>query len=638
MYRKDYGVLASYHQGTSADGLKIGVTPRGKDVIVSRESMQHHFLVIGKTGSGKSSFMSSLAGQILNSHLGAVILLDPHGGLSTSAAADFPDRSVIIGSDSKGAFTVSTGLRTILKDTKEEIDQVVGTLRDQFSRNLALSQGTWGPRLELVFTVLIREILKRKEVKSLADVVSYLVNPTKVRMMLRDIADSNIRDFLKMQMADWKNWNNYISSAINKLLPIATDSAIRGIVDPPSDCIDLRKVIEDMSLIIPEIWSIGSESSSVASSLLLSRLWMEARRQPLAKHIYIFIDEAQNFPEFLLDTILREGRKFGITLILATQFLPIESELWRKTVVGNVGNYVLFNLASSDAIHITSSVTRSNERANILDIIQTLPPFNALLWQTDMNGIHGPIRFKTIKPREGNGQTYADVRSTFLEKFGSKVGGTSYGQNQDTDLHSHLLDLCVSYFSARGLRCGNFGRINNLIPDSVLEIDETEYMVEVEVSDVANLGRIIGKIINYRGRRIIFVTLGELCHIVYRGILRACSGENPNQEEAHITLEMLPNITILGFESTIPYIYTPGRRMVPRKDYFLKGSFYLQVSGSGKPKWKGILLHHMISAGCYRMSSHEIRQTFSPSLSKLMLENGKDHVSLDDILQPGGTP
>jgi DNA helicase HerA-like ATPase len=67
--------------------IAIATTAGGAPVVFSREERERHLYIVGKSGSGKSTFLFNLAmGDILAGEGGAVI--DPHGDL----ALDILDR------------------------------------------------------------------------------------------------------------------------------------------------------------------------------------------------------------------------------------------------------------------------------------------------------------------------------------------------------------------------------------------------------------------------------------------------------------------------------------------------------------------------------------------------------------------
>ena len=62
------------------DIIPIATTARGSGVVFSREERERHVYIVGKSGSGKSTFLFNLAmGDILAGE--GVAVIDPHGDL-----------------------------------------------------------------------------------------------------------------------------------------------------------------------------------------------------------------------------------------------------------------------------------------------------------------------------------------------------------------------------------------------------------------------------------------------------------------------------------------------------------------------------------------------------------------------------
>ncbi|GAB1420524.1 hypothetical protein MASR2M15_06240 [Anaerolineales bacterium] len=99
---------------------------------------------------------------------------------------------------------------------------------------------------------------------------------------------------------------------------------------------------------------IGQENSSFLGLLLLPRILIsvfsrakqdDSQRKPF----YLYVDEFQNFTTPMLTTMLSEGRKYGLSLILANQFISQLSDSVRDSVFGNVGTLGVFQVGVKDA-------------------------------------------------------------------------------------------------------------------------------------------------------------------------------------------------------------------------------------------------------------------------------------------------
>lgn len=119
----------------------------------------------------------------------------------------------------------------------------------------------------------------------------------------------------------------------------------------------------------------------------------ESERSP----VNIYVDEFQNFVSDNVASMLSEARKFGLRLTLANQTLAqLRAGSGRQdlleTVLGNVGNVILFRLGVPDADRLqlfTEPYTRQE--------MQELPNFYALARLLTPSGPVRPLIMKTLK-------------------------------------------------------------------------------------------------------------------------------------------------------------------------------------------------------------------------------------------------
>jgi DNA helicase HerA-like ATPase len=73
------------------------------------------------------------------------------------------------------------------------------------------------------------------------------------------------------------------------------------------------------------------------------------RRRPF----YLYVDEFGTMATRFFVSLLSEGRKFGISLVLANQFMgQIHDDAIRESIFGNVGTIVGFRTGHDDAVRL----------------------------------------------------------------------------------------------------------------------------------------------------------------------------------------------------------------------------------------------------------------------------------------------
>jgi hypothetical protein len=85
-------------------------------------------------------------------------------------------------------------------------------------------------------------------------------------------------------------------------------------------------------------------------TMLLGRMFARAGMPEEARApFHLYIDEFQNIATSALERFLSEGRKFGLGLTLANQYMRQVPEELRSAVLGNIGTTVAFRVGSEDA-------------------------------------------------------------------------------------------------------------------------------------------------------------------------------------------------------------------------------------------------------------------------------------------------
>ena len=128
---------------------------------------------------------------------------------------------------------------------------------------------------------------------------------------------------------------------------------------PASDlCLDFADIMDSSRILILRCpkGGLGDGLAELAMSAALLQIWATAMareatgfRQP----VRIYIDEFQGCRGRVLQSLLAEGRKFGISLVLANQSLGqlgnASAHSVGSAVLANVGNIIAFRTGAADA-------------------------------------------------------------------------------------------------------------------------------------------------------------------------------------------------------------------------------------------------------------------------------------------------
>ncbi len=353
--------------GMPEGGVRLGVSvARMKGIPLpitqSEDDRRRHLYVVGKTGMGKSTLLLTLILQDIEAGRG-VFLLDPHGDLCEDVLARIPSYradDVVLLDPSDAERPV--GLNIL--DAESEADQhrivndFIGLLMRMYDPH---NQAIVGP----IFQQNVRNAMLAAMSMpdgTLIDVYRLLSDGSYVKRVLPYIKDPLVRNYWEDiasrvdsgASAQWKA--ELLPYLLSKFSRFVEDSTLRRMIGQPRTSVQWGKIMEEGKILLVNLAKgrIGQENSQFIGSLVLSGVLQAAFRRgeiPAARRreFYIYIDEVQNYSTPMLATMLSEGRKFGVILTIANQFLHQLDFGIREAVFGNVGSLVAFRVGTQDA-------------------------------------------------------------------------------------------------------------------------------------------------------------------------------------------------------------------------------------------------------------------------------------------------
>jgi hypothetical protein len=313
-----------------------------------------HMYVIGKTGTGKSTLLSTLLRQDLEEGRG-VALLDPHGDLAERVLEWVPESR----RDDLIYFNVPDPTKTLAFNPLETVPQhkrpvTASGLVEVFKKNWADS---WGPRLEYILRNALVTLLDQPEA-TLADVLRLFDDPHYRRNAAARCWNPQVRDF-------WlKEFENYpktfrleaIAPIQNKVGAFLSNPVLRNILVQPKSSFDLRQIMDDGKILIVNLAKgrIGEDTAGLLGALLVSRIGLAGLSradmpEEQRRDFHVYLDEFQNFTTLSLATMLSELRKYRVNLVLAHQYLSQLDTDVRDAILGNAGTIISFRLGVPDA-------------------------------------------------------------------------------------------------------------------------------------------------------------------------------------------------------------------------------------------------------------------------------------------------
>lgn len=511
MYEYRPSISLNERHYTGQDGLNIGSSISGMTVRIPVSDIRGHLFITGKTGSGKSSLVAGMMKELSATDSCNIMLVDPHGKLAEDFVISNQSKELVYISprtvEADGQ-KISIQLNGIIGGDGENPENSLGWVRELFSRESALSNNTWGPRLEVIFRTLLSEMVRQRPDSNLSDLASILTDQSDLKSLLRQSENPAIREFMEMQMKDWRNWNQYVSSALNKLLPIISSNTVSALISSRRDSFDLGRLLEggDHAFVIEvSKTTMPEDTSRILTSIFLQRFWAEHLVSGKDIETYVIVDECQFVESSLLERLLSEGRKYGLHLILITQSISLLGPARRTAILSNVRNYVSFPVSDEDAVILSKTISTGTRERDFIYALKNQELHRAVIWSQGENGVSGPLSFSPhVLDNHNRGRNFAETIASSIRKYGLPVIKEDKVP-VEIGRHARLVEAMERYLSTKKIPLIVNKRVNDLIPDGLFTVNGIEYILEVECSDLDNIHRIFRKIKGYPRRKIVFM-------------------------------------------------------------------------------------------------------------------------------------
>lgn len=382
-------VVTPRRSGGVEDGLCIGqaVTNGGGrlPVRLSVEERLRHVHVLGRTGTGKSSALAGMVRELAAGSDGALVA-DPHGQLCDRILAELPDEArdrvwVIRCGDVDNPVPMNPLAETDPVRRDIAINDVCATFQYLFDKNYT---GIVGPRFQERVAMTLRALAAEHGPRaSLLDVPNAVTSDAFMDAAVKKSGDQRLQTWWRTDKLERRsNDHGQVVAWVNsKFEAFSSTAAMRGILGSGVDAIDFAEAMDDGRIILVDLSKaeLGEAASRLLGFLYLSRVWNAALRRTRPERPFtVVIDEAHTLIAGALTNMLTEGRKFGLSVVMAHQYLEqLDADL-RPAVDGNVATTIAFRCAVGDAAEIYN---RFGGRVDP-SVLVTLPELTAVSLRT----------------------------------------------------------------------------------------------------------------------------------------------------------------------------------------------------------------------------------------------------------------
>ncbi|MEM1151534.1 MAG: helicase HerA-like domain-containing protein [Pseudomonadota bacterium] len=363
------------------ESLYLGESTESEPLQIPRADLSRHMMILGATGTGKSSLIRSLLAQDIAAGL-PVILIDPHGDLYAEAVslsgdnleqralcADLAEGGAPFGLDllrgpagnqEVHANYVASQMASIFQRVLyRDVPEAFGPIWASYWRNslllLMLARSPINPDLALVAT---------DGGPGLADLDRVFCDPSYRDRLLETCPDTQVTRFwrdIATRIDGEASLANITPYITGKLTMLTGNPLLRPILTSRESVLDVRAAVDAGHSILVNLAKgrtgeadaalIGALFTMQISGALLARCARPGAARPTLR---IYCDEVQTYATDGLAQLLAEGRKTGAQLTLASQDLTSfggsqQRGNWAGTALSNVGNLITFRVGPADA-------------------------------------------------------------------------------------------------------------------------------------------------------------------------------------------------------------------------------------------------------------------------------------------------
>jgi type IV secretory pathway TraG/TraD family ATPase VirD4 len=338
---------------------------------IKTEDRFSHIYIIGKTGTGKSTLMETMALRDLAQGNGFA-LIDPHGDLVERVFARIPDkrRSDVIYLNAPDP-SQPYGYNPLRHVGTDHIALAASGFMEALKK---MWPEAWGVRMEHILRNVLMALLERPD-STMHDILRVLSDSGYRKQVARSVQNETVRTFLEKEFERFSfGYRSDGSAPIqNKVGAFLADPLMNRILTAPASDIHIRQIMDEGKVLLVNLAKgrIGEDSSSLLGALLVTTIGLAAFSRadtPASERrdFFVYIDEFQSFTTLALANMLSELRKYRVGFTVAHQYLhQLEPDI-RHAVLGNAATVISFRLGAEDAPHLAREFQDRFEQLDLM--------------------------------------------------------------------------------------------------------------------------------------------------------------------------------------------------------------------------------------------------------------------------------
>lgn len=340
------------------------------EIILGKEDLKKHVYIIGQTGTGKTTLLTTMILDSIRKGEG-VCIIDPHGDLFNTLLGKIPAErvnDVVVFDPNDKEYAVGLNFLEYNEDEQRYFiaNEFVGIIKRLLESEYGINQAReiTGPIFYKYLRFMTLLVMSNPSKKgTLIDLYECFSTENKWKdfvspeiddpLLLDFIEELSKRSFTNVS-SDNISFGDYVGS---KLQNFVFDKKLRNIFGQKKSTINLLEIMNEGKILLVNLAKgvLTEENSRFLGMLLMTKIMASAMERVKVSEknrrtFYLFIDEFQNIATTSFTTLLSEARKFGLSLILANQFIEqiIDPQI-TLSIFGNVGTFICFRLGQVDA-------------------------------------------------------------------------------------------------------------------------------------------------------------------------------------------------------------------------------------------------------------------------------------------------
>lgn len=400
-----------------------------RKVRIFRKDRTRHQYIIGKSGAGKSAFISFMARQDIWNGDG-VCVVDPHGDLVEDILTYVPKeraKDVIVFNPADQERPM--GLNILETKTPEEQDLASSQATEIFIK--LFGDEIFGPRIQHYFRNACLTLMEdEEEGATLIDVPRMFVDDDFMKYKVKKVRNPVVRSFWEHEYAHTgeRERQEMIPYFSSKFGPFITNSIMRNTIGQTKSAFNFREVMDNQKILLINLskGKIGDLNTQLLGLVVVARIQMAAMSradmpEDQRKDFYLYVDEFQNFATDSFCSILSEARKYHLCLIMAHQYIKQlvkkDNSQIRDAVFGNVGTMMSFKVGADDAEYMAKEYAPVLTESDVLGIAN----YKAYIKLNINNTTSRPFSLETIWDTSKSNKKVAQIVKEYSRmKYGRK--------------------------------------------------------------------------------------------------------------------------------------------------------------------------------------------------------------------------